>query len=138
MMDNTNSKLNKMKIGDNILITESAYDSELLTVGKEYEILDFDFDGEPVVTLDDGNKIGLCLNQIEYKLKQTDNKPKQYQIGIDTFQRAEANMTKEEILAFCKCSIDKYVWRKKGQDLQDYEKIISYAEFAIKQLKKLD
>lgn len=125
-----------MKIGDNILITESAYGSELLTVGKEYEILDFDYEGEPVVLLDDYTQVGLCLNQIEYKLKPTDNKPKQYQIGIDTFERAEANMTKEEILAFCKCSIDKYVWRKKGQDLQDYEKIISYAEFAIKQLKK--
>ena len=125
-----------MKIGDNILITESAYGSELLTVGKEYEILDFDYEGEPVVLLDDYTQVGLCLNQIEYKLKPTDNKPKQYQIGIDTFERAEANMTKDEILAFCKCSIDKYVWRKKGQDLQDYEKIISYAEFAIKQLKK--
>ena len=43
-----------MKIGDNILITESAYGSDLLTIGKEYEVLDFDFDGEPVVTLDDG------------------------------------------------------------------------------------
>lgn len=126
----------QMKIGDNILITESAYGSELLTIGKEYEVLDFDFDGEPVVTLDDGYKIGLCLNQIEFELKPTNNKPKQYQIGIDTFQRAESNMTKEEILAFCKCSIDKYVWRKKGQDLQDYEKIIAYAQFAIKQLKK--
>ena len=126
-----------MKIGDNILITESAYGSDLLTVGKEYEILDFDYEGEPVVLLDDYTQVGLCLNQIEYKLKPTDNKPKQYQIGIDTFQRAEANMTKEEILAFCKCSIDKYVWRKKGQDLQDYEKIISYAEFAIKQLKQI-
>ena len=124
-----------MKVGDNILITESAYGSDVLTVGKEYEILGFDFDGEPIVTLDDGYKIGLCLNQIEYKINKS-NKPKQYQIGIDTFKRAEANMTKEEILAFCKCSIDKYVWRKKGQDLQDYEKIISYAEFAIKQLKK--
>ena len=126
-----------MKIGDNILITESAYGSDLLTVGKEYEILDFDYEGEPVVLLDDYTQVGLCLNQIEYKLKPTDNKPKQYQIGIDTFQRCEANMTKEEILAFCKCSIDKYVWRKKGQDLQDYEKIISYAEFAIKQLKQM-
>lgn len=65
-----------------------------------------------------------------------DDKPIQYQIGIDTFERAEANMTKEEILAFCKCSIDKYVWRNKGQDLEDYEKIIVYAKFAIKQLKK--
>lgn len=124
-----------MKIGDNILITESAYDSELLTLGKEYEVLDFDFDGEPVVTLDDGQKIGLCLNQIEYKLKPTDNKPKQYQIGIDTFQRAEANMTKEEILACVRFNIDKYNWRKKGQDKEDFEKIIKYAEWALKQMK---
>jgi hypothetical protein len=135
MMDNTNSKLNKMKIGDNILITESAYGSELLTVGKEYEVLDFDFDGEPVVTLDDGQKIGLCLNQIEYKLKLTETKPKQYQIGIDTFQRAEANMTKDEILACVRFNIDKYNWRKKGQDKEDFEKIIKYAEWALKQMK---
>lgn len=134
-MDNTNSKLNKMKIGDNILITESAYGSELLTVGKEYEVLDFDFDGEPVVTLDDGQKIGLCLNQIEYKLKLTETKPKQYQIGIDTFQRAEANMTKDEILACVRFNIDKYNWRKKGQDKEDFEKIIKYAEWALKQMK---
>lgn len=126
-----------MKVGDNILITESAYSSDMLTVGREYEILGFDYDGEPIVSLDNGYKLGLFLDQIEYEIVSPDNKPKQYQIGIDTFQRAEANMTKEEILAFCKCSIDKYVWRKKGQDLQDYEKIISYAEFAIKQLKKM-
>lgn len=123
-----------MKIGDNILITESAYGNELLTVGKEYEVLDFDFDGEPVVTLDDGQNIGLCLNQIEYKLKQTETKPKQYQIGIDTFQRAEANMTKEEILACIRFNIDKYNWRKKGQDKEDFIKIIKYAEWALKQL----
>ena len=125
-----------MKIGDNILITKSTYSDDMLTIGKEYEILGFDYDGEPIVSLDNGYKLGLFLDQIEYEIVSSDNKPKQYQIGIDTFQRAEANMTKEEILAFCKCSIDKYVWRKKGQDLQDYEKIISYAEFAIKQLKK--
>ena len=98
-----------MKIGDNILITESAYGVDVLTVGKEYEILDFDYDGEPIVTLDDGYELGLSLNQIEYEIKSTNNKPKQYQIGIDTFQRAEANMTKEEILAWVRFNIDKYV-----------------------------
>ena len=123
-----------MKVGDNILITESAYSSDLLTIGKEYEVLGFDFDGEPVVTLDDGYKIGLCLNQIEYKINKS-NKPKQYQIGIDTFQRAEANMTKEEILACVKFSIDKYNWRKKGQDKEDFKKIIDYANWALKQMK---
>ena len=62
-------------------------------------------------------------------------KPKQYDIGIDTFQRAEANMTKEEIIASCKFNIDKYCWRKKGQDKEDFEKIINYAKFALKQFK---
>jgi hypothetical protein len=123
-----------MKIGDNILITKSTYSDDMLTIGKEYEILGFDYDGEPIVSLDNGYKLGLFLDQIEYEIVSSDNKPKQYQIGIDTFQRAEANMTKEEILAFCKCSIDKYVWRKKGQDKEDFEKIIKYAEWAIKQI----
>jgi hypothetical protein len=65
-------------------------------------------------------------------------KPKQYQIGIDTFKRMEANCTQEEILAFCNGNIDKYNWRKKGLDLEDYKKIIDYANFAIKQLKKVE
>lgn len=65
-------------------------------------------------------------------------KPEQYQIGIDTFERSEANMTKEEILACCRFNIDKYNWRKKDQDLSDFKKIIDYANFAIKQIKKND
>jgi hypothetical protein len=64
------------------------------------------------------------------------DKPEQYQIGIDTFERAKANMTKDEILACVKFNIDKYVWRKKGQDLEDYKKIITYAKFAIEILEK--
>lgn len=65
-------------------------------------------------------------------------KPSQYQIGIDTFERSEANMTKEEILACCRFNIDKYNWRKKDQDLSDFKKIIDYANFAIKQIEKND
>ena len=61
-------------------------------------------------------------------------KPKQYQIGIDTFERAEANLSKEEILAICKFNIDKYTWRKKDQDKDDFKKIIDYANWAIKNL----
>ena len=61
-------------------------------------------------------------------------KPIQYQIGIDTFQRAEANMTKEEILACVRFNIDKYNWRKKGQDKEDFKKIIDYANWGLKQL----
>jgi len=62
------------------------------------------------------------------------NKPKQYQIGIDTFQRAEANLSKEEILAICKFNIDKYNWRKKDQDKEDFQKIIDYALWGLKNL----
>ena len=62
------------------------------------------------------------------------SKPKQYQIGIDTFDRAEANMTNEELLACVRFNIDKYNWRKKGQDKEDFEKIIAYAQWALKQL----
>lgn len=71
--------------------------------------------------------------KFEYDLNGV-TKPKQYQIGIDTFQRAEANLSKEEILAICKFNIDKYTWRKKNQDKQDFEKIIDYANWAIKNL----
>ena len=63
-------------------------------------------------------------------------KPIHYSKGIDTFARMEANCSKEEILAFCKGSIDKYNWRTKNQDLEDLYKIIEFAKFAIKQLEK--
>ena len=59
------------------------------------------------------------------------SKPIQYQIGIDTFQRAKANLTKDELIACVKFNIDKYNWRKKGQDVEDFKKIIDYANFAI-------
>ena len=72
----------------------------------------------------------------EYEVKYIAEKPKQYQIGIDTFERCESNMTKEEILACVKFGIDKYTWRNKGQDLEDLEKIIAYANWGIKQLKQ--
>lgn len=62
------------------------------------------------------------------------DKPKHYSKGIDTFSRMEANCTKEECLAFAKGNIDKYNWRNKGQDLEDYKKIVSYANWAIKLL----
>ena len=64
-----------------------------------------------------------------------DRKPIQYQIGIDTFQRAKSNLTKDELIACIKFNIDKYNWRKKGQDIEDFKKIIDYANFAIEVLK---
>lgn len=66
------------------------------------------------------------------------DRPEQYKEGIDTFERAEANMSFEEIMACLRFGIDKYNWRKKGQDRDDFLKIIAYANFAIKQIDKND
>jgi len=62
--------------------------------------------------------------------------PTQYDITIDTFKRAESNMTLPERMSCVKFNIDKYNWRNKGQDKEDLEKIIAYANWGLKQLKK--
>jgi len=72
---------------------------------------------------------------ITEQINEVVNKPIQYQIGIDTFERMESNCTLEERLSFVRGNIDKYNWRKKGQDKQDFEKIINYANWALKQLE---
>jgi len=58
-------------------------------------------------------------------------KPKQYQIGIDTFERMRANDSYEAAMGFIRNSIDKYNTRKKGQDKSDYEKIKAYCDEAL-------
>jgi hypothetical protein len=63
--------------------------------------------------------------------KITSNKPPQYNIGIDTFERMRANATYEEAMGFIRWNIDKYNTRQKGQDEDDYKKIISYAQEAL-------
>ena len=61
-------------------------------------------------------------------------KPEQYQIGIDTFKRSESNQTLSERLGVARFLIDKYTWRKKDQERMDFIKIIDYANWAIKQI----
>ena len=73
------------------------------------------------------------LVEEEQGYKESNERPKQYNIGIDTFKRCESNMTREEILVCCKFNIDKYNWRTKGQDKEDLEKIINYAKWALEQ-----
>lgn len=73
--------------------------------------------------------------KITEQINEVVNKPIQYQIGIDTFERMESNCTIEERLSFVRGNIDKYNWRKKGQDKQDFEKIINYANWALKQFE---
>ena len=55
-------------------------------------------------------------------------KPKQYRIGIDTFERAKANASRDELIGFCKFNIDKYIHRKKGSDELDLIKCQDYID----------
>jgi hypothetical protein len=64
--------------------------------------------------------------------KISKKKPKQYSQGIDTFDRMWVNMDRKELLACVKFNIDKYNIRDKGQDKEDFKKIIAYAKFGLK------
>lgn len=63
-------------------------------------------------------------------------KPKYHPKYTDTFTRMEANCTIEECLAFAKGSIDRHNWNTKEQNKEDFEKIISYASWAVKLLQR--
>ena len=65
------------------------------------------------------------------------DKPKHYkEQGVDTFTRLEHNASYKEIKGFIKGNIDKYNWREKEQNREDYQKIIQYALYGIRQLDK--
>jgi hypothetical protein len=63
-------------------------------------------------------------------------RPKQYQIGIDTFTRAIETMSTERIIGFCQGNIDKYIWREKGSDIDDLYKARDYIELWISILQR--
>ena len=116
--------------------TSSAFDYTKLTRDiYEFDEAYFIKDelGQSRMIYNDGKFAEIIVYNSENKQPE---KPIQYQIGIDTFERMEANCTLEEKLAFVKGNIDKYLWRKKGQDRSDFEKIIDYANWAIKQIDK--
>ena len=79
-------------------------------------------------------QVEACKNLVTPKLDEN-LKPKQYQIGIDTMDRAEANMTYEGRMASAAFLIDKYNWRKKDETESDLTKIIAYATWALKQYR---
>jgi len=94
--------------------------------GDEWIVTAFTWEVSP-----EGHDFWSRVEQGENPLQINNSKPTQYKIGIDTFERAKANLTKEELLACCRFNIDKYTWRKKDQDKSDFEKIIAYANYAI-------
>jgi hypothetical protein len=70
-----------------------------------------------------------AVNLAEYY--QEKQKPLQYQIGIDTFDRIKSNSSYDEIAGACKLNIDKYIWRVKGSDREDLLKAKDYIDLWI-------
>jgi len=67
----------------------------------------------------------------EFKLPITKGlRPPHYTKGKDTFAWAEETLTKEACLAIAAFNIHKYNTRNKGQDYEDFGKIIEYANWA--------
>lgn len=52
-------------------------------------------------------------------------------IGMQPIEVMKANMTQQEFKGFLKGNIEKYLWRRKGQDLLDYKKIVVYAQWLV-------
>lgn len=74
------------------------------------------------------------LNANRYWNKDSNKKefrPKHYEKGHDTFEWAEHKFDLETNLNICRFNIHKYNDRDKGQDKEDFQKIIDYAQHAL-------
>ena len=65
-----------------------------------------------------------------------DLRPKHYEKGHDTFAWAEHKFDLETNLNICRFNIHRYNDRDKGQDVEDFEKIIAYAQRALDLIKE--
>lgn len=126
MMENGKNMSKKIRI-----LNTTYYDDDI-TIGKVYDVLCMNEVGRVSFINDIGNWDSATKDQYEiFKDNEHSAKPSQYQIGIDTFERMRANATYEEAMGFIRWNIDKYNTRQKGQDEDDYKKIISYAQEAL-------
>lgn len=71
---------------------------------------------------------GTCDLEFEFMEDVTTKNNKQYTtLDIEPWDIMQADFTREEFIGFLKGNIIKYCLRKKGSDLQDFEKIEHYA-----------
>lgn len=92
------------------------------------------YDSERKILYGQNNEVLLLCNddELEFNLKDEDvttKNSKQYtSLNIEPWTIMEKDFTKEEFIGFLKGNIIKYCLRKKGSDLQDFEKIEHYAK----------
>lgn len=88
-------------------------------------------DGKPLLILK--------CDKLEFDFDEdviTKNNKQYTQLGIEPWDIMEADFTREEFIGFLKGNIIKYCLRKKGSDLQDFEKIEHYARKLQEILKR--
>lgn len=111
----TNVKL-KLKTGNTLSLKYSNYDSERKILYGQ--------NNEPLLLCND-DKLEFNFNDEDITTKNS----KQYEcLKIEPWCIMESDFTKEEFIGFLKGNIIKYCLRKKGSDLQDFEKIEHYAK----------
>lgn len=82
---------------------------------------------------------GVCDLEFEFMEDVTTKNNKQYTtLDIEPWDIMQADFTREEFIGFLKGNILKYCLRKKGSDLQDFEKIEHYARKLQEILKNED
>ena len=80
---------------------------------------------------------GTCDLEFEFMEDVTTKNNKQYTtLDIEPWDIMQADFTREEFIGFLKGNIIKYCLRKKGSDIQDFEKIEHYARKLQEVLKK--
>lgn len=117
-----------------ILLPKGTIIRELHKDGKYLECTYDHYDNKKGIIYDYYNIINLVIlgnEQYEFIFKDDDietKNNKQYtQLGIEPWDIMQADFTREEFIGFLKGNIIKYCLRKKGSDLQDFEKIEHYA-----------
>lgn len=116
-----------------ILLPKGTIIRELNDNGKYLECEYERYDHEKGVIYGKGdNLIILGYEEYEFIFKDdedvtTKNNSQYRTLDIEPWDIMEADFTREEFIGFLKGNIIKYCLRKKGSDLQDFEKIEHYA-----------
>lgn len=110
----------KLKTGNTLNLKYSNYDSERkILYGQNNEVL----------LLCNDDELEFNFYKVSTDTDITTKNSKQYtSLDIEPWDIMKADFTKEEFIGFLKGNIIKYCLRKKGSDLQDFEKIEHYAK----------
>ena len=59
-------------------------------------------------------------------------------LDIEPKDMCKANMSDEEYIGAMKWNIEKYLWRKKGTDIADMQKLIIYATWLLERYERIE